>query len=237
MKKKTKMGYSTPCIFMLVGILLLAGGIFWFKYSLDFRKTAVQIYGEITKIESYRDSDDEVHHTVYVTYEYNGKVYEDVRINSYSSSMAKGKSISLYCDPNDPWRVQASSTLYLGSVILTGMGLLFSVVGVIVFISMTAGAARQKKLREKGKSIYATVEQITCNTKLSKNGAHPYVIYCTYRDRYTDVTYRFKSETLWYNPSAQFPVGSTIEVKVDEKDYSRHYVKVEGMNGKMIDYT
>lgn len=237
MKKKTKMGYLMPCIFMLVGILLLAGGIFWFKYSFDFKEAAVQIYGEITEIDSYHDSDGEVHHTVYVTYEYNGKVYEDVRINSYSSSMAKGKSISLYCDPNDPWRVQASSTLYLGPVILTGMGLLFSVVGVIVFISMTAGAARQKKLREKGKSLYATVEQITCNTKLTVNGAHPYVIYCTYRDRYKDITYRFRSENLWSDPSFQFPVGSTIEVKVDENDYSRHYVNVEGSGSKVVDYT
>lgn len=235
--KNKKKGYSTPIIFMIAGILLLAGGVFWFKYSLDFKEAAVQIYGEITKIESYRDSDDEVHNTVYVTYEYDGNIYKDVRINSYSSSMTKGKRISLYCDPNDPWRVRASSTLYFGPVTMAGTGLIFTVSGVGIFISMTVKGVKQKKLREKGKSIYATVEQIACNKKLSKNGAHPYVIYCTYRDRYTDVTYRFKSETLWYDPSAQFPVGSTIEVKVDEKDYSRNYVKVEKTDGKVIDYT
>lgn len=237
MKKKKKKGYSTPCIFMIIGILFLAGGVFWFKYCFDFKESAVQIYGEISKIESYRDSDDEIHNTVFVTYEYDGNIYKDVRINSYSSSMTKGKRISLYCDPNDPWRVQASFTLYLRPAMMAGTGLIFTIVGAGIFVSMTIKGAKQKKLREKGKSIYATVEQITCNTKLSKNGAHPYVIYCTYRDRYTDVTYRFKSETLWYDPSAQFPVGSTIEVKVDEKDYSRHYVKVEGTDGKVIDYT
>lgn len=120
---------------------------------------------------------------------------------------------------------------------MVGTGLIFTITGAGIFISITIRGVKEKKLREKGKSIYATVEQITCNTKLSVNGAHPYVIYCTYRDRYTDVTYRFKSEKLWYDPSDQFPVGSTIEVKVDENDYSRHYVKIEGTNGKVIDYT
>lgn len=237
MKNKNKRGYSTPIIFMVMGIFFIIGGIFWFKLSYDFKEKAVQIYGEITRIEAYRDSDDEIHHAVYVTYEYEGNLYEEVRLNSYSSSMSKGKRISLYCDPDDPWQVQASRMIYFGPAIFAGMGLIFTIVGMGIFISMTAGNVKAKRLREKGKSIYATVEQITCNTKVSVNGAHPYVIYCTYRDMYKDVTYRFKSEKLWSDPSAVFPVGSTIEVKVDENDYSRHYVNVEGMNGKVIDYT
>lgn len=237
MKRKNKRGYSTPIIFMAVGILLTAGSIFWFKSSYDFKETAVRINGEITKIESYRDSDDEVRHTVYVTYVYEGKEYEDVRLNSYDSNMSKGRKISLYCDPDDPWRVQAVRTLFFGPAVLAGMGLIFTVSGIGILISMTVRDFKEKRVRTKGISLYATVEQITCNTKLSVNGAHPYVIYCTYRDRYKDVTYRFKSERLWSDPSAQFPVGSTIEVKADENDYSRYYVNVEESNGKVIDYT
>lgn len=59
----------------------------------------MQIYGEITRIESYRDSDDELHHAVYVTYEYEGNMYEDVRINSYSSRMSKGKKFPCIVTP------------------------------------------------------------------------------------------------------------------------------------------
>lgn len=234
---KKRVFYILPCTFLIVGIGLLIGGILWLSSSMRFQEKAVEISGVITDIASHRDSDGERHSSAYVSYEFGGELYEDVRLNSYSSSMHRGMEITLYCDPSDPWNVQPKSMIYFGPALLGGMGLLFALVGAVVLAVMAAGASRRRKIREQGRSIYATVEEVARNVNYRVNGVHPFVIYCTYRDDYKDVTYRFKSENLMTDPSAFFPVGSTIEVKVMEDDYSQYCVIVDETDQKVIDYT
>lgn len=226
-----------PGIFIIVGICILVTGILMFMSAIRFKENGTAVLGVITKIESHHNSEGENSHTVYVSYEYGGSIYSDVRLNSYSSSMYEGKEITLYCDPDNPRRIQTDSMLYLGPGILMGIGCIFMLVGGGILIPMAVKSLKGKKVRELGKSIYAVVEQIGYNANFSVNGAHPYVIYCTYRDDYRDITYRFKSENLWSDPSVVFPVGSTIEVKVMENDYSSYYVNTEELDRRVIDYT
>ena len=236
-KKIGKLFYLIPGIFIIVGICILAAGIPMLTSAIRFKENGTAVLGVITKIESHHNSEGENSHTVYVSYEYGGSIYSDVRLNSYSSSMYEGKEITLYCDPDNPRRIKADSMLYFGPGILMGIGCIFMLVGGGILIPMAVRSLKRKKVRELGKSIYAVVEQIEYNANFSVNGAHPYVIYCTYRDDYKDVSYRFKSENLWSDPSEVFPVGSTIEVKVMENDYSSYYVNAEELDRRVIDYT
>ena len=223
-------------IFLTVGIGLLAGGVFWLVNALNFKATAEKITGEITRIESYLDSDGDMSHSVFVTYHYGGKLYEDVGISSYSSSMYEGKEITLYCDPERPGKIRESSMYFFGPIMLIGMGAIFACVGGGTMIVPLRTSARNKKLRENGSSIYATVEQTVYNTNVSVNGVHPYNLICTYRDDYKDITYRFRSHDLWTDPSSVFPDGSTIEVQVAGDDYSKYYVNTDELDRKIMDY-
>lgn len=236
-KKYEKILILVPSVFLIAGICMFIWGIGWLISALQFKATGVKISGEITRIDSAYDDDGDEHFSVFVSYEYNGERYEDVRINSYSSSMYEGKEISLYCDPDKPRHIQASSMLYFPPIFLLVMGSLFSLVGGRVTISAIISSLNRKRIKEQGISIYATVEEIEYDTNTIVNGKHPFTIYCTYRDEYKDVTYRFRSKSLWSDPSAVFPVGSTIEVKVDANDYSKYYVNVEEAEKRVIDYT
>lgn len=236
-KKTGKLIFLIPGIFIIVGICILVAGIFWLMSAIRFKENGAAVPGVITRIESHYDSKGENSHTVFVSFEYGGSVYSDVRLNSYSSSMYEGKEITLYCDPDNPRRIQVDSMLYFGPGILMGIGFVFVLIGGGILIPMVVRSLKGKKVRELGKSIYAIVEQIGYNTNFSVNGAHPYVIYCTYRDDYRDITYRFKSGNLWSDPSVVFPVGSTIEVKVMENDYSSYFVNTEELDRRVIDYT
>ena len=220
-----------------MGLGLFTGGLIWLISCFQFKDTAVEVPGTITEIIEYRDSDGEYHHRIYVAYEYNGEIFENISLDSYTSSMYEGDSVTLLCDPERPGKVKLASMLYFGPSLLIGMGALFAVVGGGILATALSGAAKRKKIKNQGKILYATVEQISYNKSYTVNGIHPYVIYCTYRDDYRDVVYRFKSENLWSDPSVLFPVGSSIEVRVDEKDYSKYYVNVEAMDKKFIDYT
>ena len=238
--KKNKIGAFMMLfsgIFLTVGIGLFAGGVYWLVNALNFKGTAEKITGEISRIETHRDSDGDRSHNVYVTYHYGGKLYEDVAISSYSSSMYEGKEITLYCDPEHPGNIREDSLYYFGPIMLIGMGAVFGCVGGGIIIVRLAGVARQKKLKENGRSIYATVEQTVHNRNMSVNGIHPFYLICTYRDEYKDITYRFRSHNLWTNPSTVFPDGSTIEVKVDGDNYSKYYVNTDELDRKIVDYT
>lgn len=236
-KKNGKVWMIVPGVFLIVGICMLICGVCLLMSALRFKGTAVEIYGEITGIESTYDSDGDRHASVFVSYEYNGEKYENVRINSYSSNMYRGKKISLYCDPDAPGHVEAGSMLFFPSAILLIMGLLFALIGGGILIRIMAVSSRRKRVKEQGISIYATVEEIIYSTNITVNGRHPYAVICTYRDEYKDIIYRFKSESLWFDPAPLFPVGSTIEVRVDVNDYSKYYVNIEEAQNKVIDYT
>ncbi|MCM1193601.1 MAG: DUF3592 domain-containing protein [Butyrivibrio sp.] len=240
MKKNKKYGrilMIVPGVFLVLGICMLICGACWLMSTFRFKETAVEIYGEITGIDRTYDNDGDEHYSIFVSYEYGGEKYENVRINSYNSNMYSGKKISLYCDPDNPDRVQAGSVLFFPSAILLLMGLLFALIGGGFLIRTGVISSRRKKVREQGISIYATVEEIIYSTNITVNGRHPYAVICTYRDEYKDITYRFKSESLWFDPAPLFPVGSTIEVRVDVNDYSKYYVNIEEAQNKVIDYT
>ncbi len=239
MKTKRANGILTiiSTVFSTVGILMLVGGLLLLISDIQFKERAVEIPGVITDIMSYRDSDGDKHHSVSVTYQYGGKVYEDVEIGSYSSSMYEGKEITLLCDPDRPGKVQVSSMYLTGALILMCMGVIFAAVGISLIVANIRAKMRYKKLLETGKTIYATVEKIAYNQSYSVNGDHPFVIYCEYKDDYKDVIYKFKSDNLWTNPSDVFPVGSTIEVLVNPNNYSFYHVCAEDVDKKIMDFT
>ncbi len=225
-------------IFAIIGIGLLLGGGFWLFRGISFRESAAEVTAKIVDIETYRDYDGELHHRVYVDYSLNGVTYRDMPLNEYSSDMYVGKEIILFCNPDNPGQTMSSLGIYLGSGILLLIGFIFALVGLIPLILLARKQLRQKKLLTNGQILYATVDEIILNPHYTVNGRHPYVIYCSYKDDYRDIIYRFKSNSIWTDPGEVFPPGSYIEVRVDPKDYSSYYVNAEqAISQKIVDYT
>lgn len=225
-------------IFAIVGIGLFIGGFAWLSKGMEFKQNAVEVTAEIVDIETYRDSDGERQHRPYITYSFNGTTYADRPLNSYSSDMYIGQEITILCNPDEPGRAMTNMSIYLGSGIQLGMGLIFALVGIAPIVTSIVKSARQKKIIQNGQVLQATVDNIVWNTSYSVNGRHPFVIYCTYKDEYRDISYRFKSNNLWSDPSPIFPIGSYIDVYVNPKDYSQYHVNAEKtLDAKIIDYT
>lgn len=103
-------------IFLVAGIGLLISSIFDMigGFSAVSKSRAVDdSYAEVTAVISdiqvERTMDDESH-TVYVTYTYEGQLYEDVKLNSYSSSMHEGGEIDILCNKENPMQIKSAST-------------------------------------------------------------------------------------------------------------------------------
>ena len=225
-------------IFLVVGAIFSAVGITMALADSGFRERAEEITAEITGISSYRASDGDRRHNVYVTYQYDGRVYEDIELNFYRSGMYEGQEIPLRCDPENPGHVKSPGGMLLLEMVFLLIGILFMGIA-LVFIAVSRNKARRrKKILSSGKRLSAIVEQIAVNTSYVMNGRNPYQIYCYYRDEYKDVIYRFKSEDVWINPNVVLQPGDTIDVYVDGEDYSRYHVDAESILDKRIkDYT
>lgn len=237
MKKKYTfyVGFS---FFALIGIGLMISSVLYAKSFYSFKNKAEEITGEIARIEEYRDSDHDLKHRVYVSYWYNDVEYEDVPIDFYSSSMYEGKEITLYCDPDNPSNIKCKSSGIFVIVGLMAMGLILMVIGIYPVVCGVRKMLQKKKRLEKGKMLRGVVDSIECNTSVASNGVHPFVIFCSYRDEYKDITYRFKSENIWTDPSLVFQPGSSIEIYVEENDYSKYYVNAEQViEQKVVDFT
>lgn len=238
MKKKDKAFNIVFYIFAFIGIIFVIVGIVSLISAVRFKKNAVEVTGVISEIEAYKDSDGDTNHKVFVDYDYNGRAYEGIRLYEYSSSMYEGKEIDLMLDPENPAKIATDFGKILGGIMFIGMGAIFSLVGIIPIVFITRRKIRKGKLLTGGRFIYAIVEHIELNTGYSVNGCHPYVIYCTYRDDYKDIVYRFKSENIWTNPEHVIKPGSEIRVYVDGTDFSRYHVDAESiLDGKIVDYT
>lgn len=236
--KKNSFIYIFFGIFALVGIGLFIGGFAWLSNGIKFKENAQEVIAEITDIETYRDSDGERRHRPYVSYTLAGITYDDRPLNSYSSDMYVGQEITILCNPDEPGRIMTGMSIYLGGGILLGMGVIFTLVGLGPIIGSVIKSSHRKKILQNGKVLYATVDNIVYNTSYSVNGRHPFIIYCTYRDDYKDISYRFKSAPLWTDPNPVFPVGSYIEVYVNPNDYSKYHVNAEKtLDAKIVDYT
>ena len=223
-------------IFGLVGIVFLIAGLVYQSSSRRFRSIAVEVTGTIAEIQASRHSDGDVSHTTYVNYSYGGQSFEHVHLGYYSSNMYVGKEIPLLVDPDQPGHVKSAAGDNMALVIMLGMGLVFTLVGVIPTTCMLANSAKDKKLMQSGKRLQATVESVDFNNSVTYNGRHPYIIFCTYQDPYRDVTYRFKSKNIIRNPG--YAPGDSIDVYVDPEDYSKYVVDADTpANPRVIDYT
>lgn len=236
--KKNYVSYVVFSIFVLVGIGLLVGSAVYAKYFYSFMSKAEEITGEVARIEEYYDSHHDLQHRVFVSYRYNGVDYEDVAINFYSSSMYEGKEITLYCDPDHPYNIKAKSSGTVVIVVLTVMGLIFLLIGMVTLIRGIRKKLQKRKRLTEGKMLRGVVDRIEYNTSVTANGMHPFVIFCSYRDEYKGITYRFKSENIWTDPSLVFQPGSAIEIYVEENDYSKYYVNAQQViEQKIVDFT
>ncbi len=238
MRKKERVVDFVFGIFAVVGMIFVITGIIWMISGIRFRENAAEVMAVITEIDTYRDSDGDINHRVYVNYSYGGKTYNDIPLGEYSSGMYEGKEIELLVDPQRPGRVSTAFGNIFGSSMFIGMGAIFAAVGICPIILRIRKGAQKKKLISAGRSIFATVDSIDINSSYSVNGCHPFVIYCSYKDEYKDIIYRFKSENLWTDPSRVIQPGSEIRIYVDGTDFSRYHVDTESLlEGKIVDYT
>lgn len=214
-------------IFFISGISVIIVGIAIKKSNEEFMKTAEKTEGVISNIETYTNYNrskkrNETNHTVYVTYEVDGKTYENVRLSYYTSSMYVGKGITLYYNPQNPGNIKVEEGMTVVTVLTSVMGGIFALVG---FLVMFFSFKRGSKLKKTGKRFEGQVLSIDCNTSVRVNGRNPYKVTCRVEDYSKGEAYIYKSKNV-YLDLYEYNL-ETVPVYVDVNNPAKYFVDVE----------
>lgn len=217
---------SIGAIFVIIGLVVF-GNIFNYANKVD-------TVGTITEISSYRNTNHNRNHEVYVSYTVEGKEYESI-LNSYSSSFYEGKEIKIYYDKDNPSKIGVKS-LDLLFLIFPGIGLIFLIIGGTGILVKINKRKLEKRLKENGELIYANYVETVLNTSYRVNGKCPYNIICEWNNPLDNNKYIFKSKNIWINPEniieekniKQFPVY----IDNNKKKYT---IDIESLTKNIVD--
>ena len=218
---------SIGAIFVTIGVAVFCG-VFNYENKID-------TVGTITEISSYRNTNHNRNHEVYVSYIVEGKEYES-RLNSYSSSFYEGKEIDIYYDKNNPNKIGVKS-LDLLFLIFPGIGLIFLIIGGTGILVKINKRKSEESLKENGELIYANYVETVVNTSYRVNGKCPYNIICEWNNTLDNKKYIFKSKNIWINPEniikekdiKQFPVY------IDNNNRKKYAIDVDILSENIVD--
>jgi hypothetical protein len=218
-------------IFLLVGLIFLDVGIFMVGKSST--EGMIETKATIINIESNcYGYDDDCDHKTTVSYRANGRDYTKV-LNEYSSSYYEGKEITIHYDKANPDRIVTNLSKFL-VWIFVGMGGLFTLIGGIGYFMMLKNSSKAKKLKAEGNFMPIAISEVKINGNISVNGVNPYNIICNWMNPADGVEYKFKSESLYFNPNPIIEALGIRELNVyfDMSNPKKYYVDVEELKNK-----
>lgn len=212
---------------LIIGAFVLAVDIIISVFAVKACRTSVKIEATIDRIEYLYDEPDGTGKDVYVSYVYDGIEYKDIRLNYYSSSMKEGKKINVRIDPKNPSHLSAYSVMWILCIVLSVLGLVFFLIGLISTIVRVSKEKKNKQLRTDGRRIIAKIVHVDKNTHVRVNNKYPFFVECSFTDEFTGQVSFFKSHNVWDGRAAKLEEGSDIYVYVDRNDPETYVVDVE----------
>jgi hypothetical protein len=222
--------YLIGGICALVGLGLLIAGIFWRSNNKAFFENAVEIYATITDIGIYYDSDNEAQHEVYVKYVVDDELYEDVRLNYYSSGMRKEQEVTVWYNPENPWEIRSKEGSGFGSLLLIIMGGVFAGGGVTALVICQIKASQDEKRKKTGKRLQLPIVYMDVNPNITVNGFPANYIICQEQDPYTGQTIQqYHSKNIFRDLFSEMQVGDLVDVYVDQQNPHKYFVDVDSV--------
>jgi len=226
--KKTEMFGKSMCV--IVGVVFMLVGINEKNKYSEFRKNAVEHSATITEIEKRNDNS-----KVYVKYTVSGQEYKNT-LGYYTSGMYVGKEITIYYNPENPNDIQASG---FGAYIIFGFGAVCFLAGAGWIFAGIKRKNLKQMLISMDYVVHAEFESVDHDTSLKVNGKSPYKILCRWVDKGDSITYLYKSENIWYNPSKTIKDKgiTTFPVYINPNNPKQYYISIEQIEEKVVDLT
>lgn len=124
---------------------------------------------------------------------------------------------------------------FIFGLIYTPIGAVFLILGLLFLYLQRRKEKMQKQIREAGNYIMATVDRVICNTNLTYNNMHPYIVYCNYVDE-RGIMHHFKSRNIMFNPTGMFR-DNQVRVFVDPANLKHYDVDIDSILPNTVIHT
>ncbi|MFX1708965.1 DUF3592 domain-containing protein [Chitinophaga sp. CC14] len=212
-------------IFLGIGLLMVAGASVIYYNIRQFNASAVKTSGTVVDLIAKGKRS----YAPVVTY-YDEAGVKHRYISSVSSNPAGyeiGERVGMYYDPKNPddatiagWRE------YFGVIIVGGLGLVFSLIGLGYYIVRKVSHSRSDQLKQSGLLVQADFDLVDTNRFVHVNNRHPFFIRCHWKDPLTGESRHFKSGFIWSDPTPAIGPDKKIDVYIDRNNPRRYYVDI-----------
>lgn len=146
---------------------------------------------------------------------------------SYPPKYYKGQEINVLYQPDNPAKARIDDQVgnYLFVIIFGGMGLIFFLIGAILWGIVFKQKLKRSRLDSDGQSILAEIIGIERDLNHSRNGIHPYYIEAQWQHPESRLMYIFRSDPIWYDPGS-FTNRQHIAVKINYEKPSQYHMDI-----------
>ena len=217
-------------VFLVLGVGMLVGALALWNNTRGFVARAQTTSGQVVELLEVRDKDggsSTWKPRVTFTAPAGQQVTFDASFSSNPAPYRVGDAVEVLFTPDDPGhaKIRSFSSLWLGSIILGGLGAVFAAIGTTILLVRRAGQRKKTYLMAYGNAIETDLQGVERNTALEVNGKHPWRINSQWLDPVANKLRVFHSENLWFDP-AKFVTGKQITVLLDPNNPTRYYMDV-----------
>jgi hypothetical protein len=214
--------------FLVPGVLMLLGAAWLAHNAWSFRQAAKRAEG--TVIANRFQAGDEGGGAYHPEVEFrtpDGQTHRFLSGNGSShASFQVGERVPLIYDEDTPEKasIDTFSEQYLGAIIVSILGTVFSLVGGIpVYLGL-----RKRRLadwvKRNGQAVEAQITGVHLRANIEVNGRNPYRITAQWTDSRASQVREFKSENLWFDPAPYMPSSESIRVLIDPNNPTRYWM-------------
>jgi hypothetical protein len=205
-------------VFGLIGAALLSGAAFWYLHTTNIMENSektegvVVFAGRIPTI-SFLDHNENT-------------VKFSPNISCQPPCYDLNEKVTVYFNKDNPKDATISGIImWLGPIILGGIGTVFFSIGMGFFIFAAMKKKKKEYLLRHGIQIEAKFKEIIKNRSVRMNRQHPYMIVVEWFDEDSNKLYLFQSDNIWFNPG-QYIKDSTITVFIERDNPKKYYVDI-----------
>jgi hypothetical protein len=146
-------------------------------------------------------------------------------------SYKKGESVPVAYDPDDPSNARIASfwVAFLAPLILGGLSVVFTPIGVVLFVKGRRIARLRAWLWGQGQQVWAEIDHVGRDLTTRVNNRHPYVVHATWQDERTGRAYTATSDYLSHDPGPRLRGRTHVRVLYDPADPDRNLVDLDAL--------
>ncbi|HET8941257.1 MAG TPA: DUF3592 domain-containing protein [Rudaea sp.] len=220
--------WAVGIIFLVIGLGLLTGGFFLWRSKTNFIAHALHADGTVTDLDYQRGSKGSgTYHPVVQFTAQDGKIIHFTSsTGSKPAAYSRGDRLRVFYDAANPEdaSIDSFASNWLGTLILGGMGLLFTLIGGgIVWWRLNQRKVRAW-LAQNGMRVQAKFEGAIYDTSLQVNGRSPWRLTAQWQHPVTQKVYTMRSDPIWFEPGDYVKDRTTLDATINMDNPKQYYI-------------